>query len=69
MKRAYCRTCPYGEPAGKGMRGTQEVDVGNCHGHTPQLTTESAGAFPPVTLDIDWCRHHPDFKLPARRKP
>jgi hypothetical protein len=58
VKSVCCRTCAFVEPTGKGRRGGEEVDIGTCHGDTPKLTTESAGAFPPVTLDFDWCRHH-----------
>lgn len=67
MKRAHCRTCPYVEPTGKGRLGDKEVDVGDCHGDTPKVTGAGAGVYPPVTLDVGWCRHHPDFKLPPRR--
>lgn len=74
-KRATCRTCNCVEiTGGKGKRGPsdpaapgQEVDIGLCHGDTIRLTPTSAGAFPPVALDIDWCRHHQDFKPPARK--
>lgn len=67
MKIEHCRTCWFCEPTGKGRKGDKEIDVGVCHGDTPSLTTEAAGAFAPVALDIDWCRHHPDFKLPTRK--
>lgn len=68
MTRALCRTCPFVEPTGQGKRGEVDVAIGTCHGSTPVLTSELAGAFVLVSLDIDWCRHHPDFKLPTKRK-
>lgn len=67
MTNVHCRTCAYCEHTGKGMRGDKEVDVGLCHGDTPKLSSKDAGAFVPVTLDIDWCRHHPEFKLPPKK--
>lgn len=67
MKQPTCRTCIFCDNIHKGQRGEKEVDVGNCHGDTPSLTKESAGTFVPVAVDIDWCRHHPDFKLPPQK--
>lgn len=55
--RNHCRGCFWVEPTGKGTRAGKEIDIGTCHGGTPLLTAESAGAFPPVALDVDWCRH------------
>jgi hypothetical protein len=70
MKRDHCRGCYWVEPTGKGTRGDKQVDIGLCHGDTPKLTDTNAGAFPPVTLDIDFCRHFtptPEATKAARR--
>lgn len=67
-KRDHCRTCRWVEPTGRGRRGTEEVDVGECHGDTPVLTAEGAGAYPPVTLDVSWCRHH-EPATPKGKRP
>lgn len=63
----HCRDCHWAEPTGRGNRGGKDVDIGLCHGDTPSLTHEYAGAFVPVSLDIDWCRHFTP-RLPTKRK-
>lgn len=57
MTRDHCRNCFWVQPTGKGTAGGVEVDIGECHADTPQLTATNAGAWPPVALDTGWCRH------------
>lgn len=63
-----CKTCIFCEPTGQGTRDNKTVDIGVCRGGPPQINVASAGVFPPVSLDHDWCGVHPDFKLPKKAR-
>lgn len=70
MSTVRCKSCIFCESTGQeGTRGDgTKVAVGICRGTPPRINVASAGVFPPVSLEDDWCGKHPDFKLPRKAR-